>query len=104
MVTKEQAIASHHGQTFHYTGRHDCTRIVGPRGGVKVTITQVRVSGQCKTWKTRPSDFHMPVKYGMYESFWIDAANAEDFHSPADCPLQKGMLPDEQEAPLGYQA
>jgi hypothetical protein len=29
---------------------------------------RVRVMGQVKTWKTRPRDLSVPVKYGMYES------------------------------------
>jgi hypothetical protein len=29
---------------------------------------RVHVTGQVKTWKTRPRDLSVPVKYGMYES------------------------------------
>ena len=32
------------------------------------TVRRVRASGALKTWKTRPGDFRLPVKYGMYES------------------------------------
>ena len=86
MITKEQLFSTNE-RTFHYTGRHECTKTVGPRGGVKVNVTCVRQSGSVKTWKTRPNDFHMPVKYGMYESFWVDQNNAHEFHLASECPL-----------------
>lgn len=90
MVTKEQLFSQGFGTIhLHYTGKHPCNRTVGPRGGVKVDITECRQSGQIKTWKTRPGHFHMPVKYGMYESWYVDQDNASDFHLPEDCPLQK---------------
>lgn len=87
MVNKEQAIAARSGDEFHYTGRHDCTRVVGPRGGVKENVVRVRVTGACKTWKTRPTEFRLPVKYGLYESSSIEPWNAADWHRAEDCPL-----------------
>lgn len=33
MGTKKQAMGY---RDFHYTGRHDCTKKVGPRGGLSV--------------------------------------------------------------------
>ena len=94
MVTKDQATRSPHGTEFHYTGpsgmvtrMNPCTRKVGPRGGVKETVIRARVTGACKTWKTRPADFRLPVKHGMYESGAIDQDNSEHWHLAADCPL-----------------
>ena len=89
MITKEQAMDLWHGKEIHYTGRHECTRIVGPRGGVTVKIMAVRPSGKCKTWKRSPERFHVPVKYGLYESYWIDETNCADFHLASECPLNK---------------
>jgi hypothetical protein len=86
MITKEQATSLRNGQTLHFTGNHECSRVEGPRGGVKETVTRVRVSGQCKTWKSRPADFRLPIKYGMYESYAIEEWNANSFHLPEDCP------------------
>ena len=86
MVTKEQAQTLPLGAELHYTGREDCLRKVGPRGGIKDTVTRVRVSGACKVWKTRPAEFRLPVKYGLYESNAIDERNAEHWHLPEDCP------------------
>lgn len=88
MITKAQAQALTWSSTLHYTGRHACTRKVGPRGGVTEHVTIVRVSGQCQTWKTRPEDFRLPVKYGLYENSAITQDNAADWHVPGDCPLQ----------------
>jgi hypothetical protein len=35
-----------------------------------------RASGKCQTRKTRPHDFKLPVKYGLYTSFYITPENA----------------------------
>lgn len=96
MVTKEQAQSL---RTFHYNGPHGksagvgCKRSIGPRGGVTEQVTEVRASGQCQTWKTRPAEFRLPVKYGMYESTAITHDNASDWHVPEDCPLRKTSGP-----------
>lgn len=45
-------------------------------------LRRCKVNGRTKTWKTRPADLEIPVKYGMYETGrfsmrdgrWIDAA------------------------------
>lgn len=87
MITKEQALALRYGQELHCTVVQQCKRTVGPRGGVKESIVRVRVSGKCQTWKTRPSEFRVPVKYGLYESSSITEYNAMQFHLPGDCPL-----------------
>lgn len=92
MVTKEQCIAAGDwmatgDKTFHYTGKHDCTRIVGSRGGVTTRITQVRANGKCQVWKTRPNEFRLPVKYGLYEYGEITHENASDWHVASECPL-----------------
>lgn len=89
MVTKEQVIAGGFSARYHYTGRHDCTRVIGPRGGVRETVTECRPSGGVKTWKTRPAEFRMPVKYGLYESGAITHENAAHWHLASECPLLK---------------
>lgn len=38
-----------------------------------------RVNGACKTWKTRPEDFSLPVKYGLRDCFYITLVNAEQW-------------------------
>ena len=40
-----------------------------------------RVNGKCKLWKTRPADFRLPVKYGLYDCFYITPENASEWTS-----------------------
>lgn len=35
-----------------------------------------RANGRVKTWKTRPNEFRLPVKYGLRECFYITEATA----------------------------
>ena len=43
------------------------------------TPLRCRVNGKCKVWKTRPMEFKLPVKHGMYDSFYITDHNAKDW-------------------------
>ncbi len=36
-------------------------------------------SGKLKTWKTRPNDFQLPVKYGIRQCFYITPSNVKDW-------------------------
>jgi hypothetical protein len=85
MITKLHAMNLAVGTELHYG---TCQKHVGVRGGVKLNITRVRVSGQCKTWKTRPNEFRLPIKYGLYDSWAIDQYNGVNFHLPSDCPIK----------------
>lgn len=38
-----------------------------------------RRNGKTKTWKTRPTEFKIPVKYGMYDYFYIDQNNCKEW-------------------------
>lgn len=89
MITKQQALTLGYGAEVHYTGRHDCTRTVGPRGGVKESITACRVTGSIKTWKTRPAEFRLPVKYGLREYAAINHYDAGEVPVASDCPLNQ---------------
>jgi len=80
----------HPGAEIHHA---TCKRTVGPRGGVKVDQTRVRVSGRCQTWKTRPEAFRLPVKFGLRTSLAIEPHNAHLFHLASDCPLVKAEAP-----------
>jgi len=81
MITKEQALSEN---LFHIG---ECTRVVGPRGGVKVSIAECRRNGQTKLWKTRPNEFSIPVKRGLHDHGYITDSDNARFHTPADCPL-----------------
>lgn len=86
MVIKEQALICNE---FHYTGKHDCTQIIGPREGTKITIIAVRRSGKTQIWKRDIERFRVPVKYGLYESAEITNKNASDWHCAEDCPINQ---------------
>ena len=70
MITKQTAVDSYHGQIFHH---ESLTNADG-------TPLRCRVNGQCKVWKTRPDDFRLPVKHGLYQCFYITPANAAEWH------------------------
>jgi hypothetical protein len=48
------------------------------QGGGKQPL-QVRVNGRCKTWKTRPGQFRLPVKWGLRDCGYITEYDAEDW-------------------------
>ena len=87
MIDRDMALQLYRGENVHYTGRHQCRKIVGPRGGVTYTITSCRVTGVCKTWARDHAEFRLPVKFGLYESSAITQNNGADWHRAADCPL-----------------
>ena len=58
-ITKADAVGASYGDCFH--GK-------SATGG---KIINVRVTGACKVWKTRPDEFRLPVKYGLYDSGYI---------------------------------
>ena len=66
MITKEQAQTV---RNFEHTTL---------KGSDKQPI-RCRAMGKCKTWKTRPNEFKLPVKYGLYQSFYITQSNASDW-------------------------
>lgn len=45
------------------------------------TPVRCRSNGQCKTWKTRPSEFRLPVKHGLKNCFYITPDNANDWQA-----------------------
>ena len=66
MITKEQAMTA---RRFKHVSAKDS----------KGNPIQCRASGKCKTWKTRDADFKLPVKYGLYQSFYIEPSNAHEW-------------------------
>lgn len=92
MLTLEQAKELSPGDRVHYTGRQECTRKVGPRGGVTAKIVECRVSGQPTTWKRTPSRVQVPVKFGMYENSYITESNLHEWHLASECPLNDTII------------
>lgn len=82
----KQAKSLLRGTHVHYTGRHECSRTVGPRGRVTLKITNCRVSGEPQTWKRSPEKVKVPVKHGRYENAYITEENLQDWHLEIDCP------------------
>jgi len=39
-----------------------------------------RRSGKTKLWVTRPLEFRIPVKYGLYDSFYITEKNCNEWN------------------------
>lgn len=71
MVTKEQAMAATYRQEFTHSTMKDS------RG----KAVKCRVNGACKTWKTRPAEFQLPVKYGLKQCFYITQSNAGEWNA-----------------------
>jgi hypothetical protein len=46
------------------------------------TPLRVRRNGKTKLWKTRPNEFKIPVKYGMYEYSYITHENCDQWNIP----------------------
>lgn len=81
MITYAQALR---GREFHFG---ECKRTDGPRGGVTIKVTRVRRNGMTQTWKTRPTEFSIPVKHGLKNAFRITDKDADQWHTAEDCPL-----------------
>ena len=47
----------------------------------KKTALKCRRNGKTQTWKKSPERFKIPVKYGLYEYFYIDENNCQDWES-----------------------
>lgn len=87
MITKTQAqLPNIRNLEIHYV-KNFCNKTIGPKGGETIKVVRVRASGKCQVWKTRPNEFRLPVKHGLYEHSEINEKNCQDFHFAADCPL-----------------
>lgn len=45
-----------------------------------------RRTGATKVWKTRPTEFKVPVAHGLYSHGYITQNNIEHFHTELNCP------------------
>ncbi len=91
-ITKEIAEKLGSWQTreeIHCEVVRSCKRTIGPKGGEKIEVVRVRPNGKCQTWKTRPEEFRLPIKYGLYGYGAITHLNCEHFHLASDCPINK---------------
>lgn len=69
MITKEIAVNStYRREFFHKTIKN-----------ADGSPARCRVNGKCQTWITRPNEFKLPVKHGLYQCFYITEKNADDW-------------------------
>lgn len=69
MITKEQALTA---QRFHAREGQSCILW--------------RRNGRTQTWVTRPAEFRVPVKHGLYRYGQLTELEAQHFHTEDDCP------------------
>ena len=75
MVTLTKAIAEFHTGTVHHATLKN-------RDG---TPFRARVNGAIKTWKTRPNDYRLPVKYGFHgRGIYITPENEHEWQVTND--------------------
>lgn len=84
MVTYEQALSA---TRFRF-------KITNPRHRRVGDTRTCRRNGKTKTWKTRPGHFRIPVKYGLYEHFYITHENAHEFE-PCGFDTEPGRFSDD---------
>jgi hypothetical protein len=63
VLDRESAMTAHY---FHHGA--DCAQTVtyGPRGGAQYPRTELwRRNGATQTWRTRPDEYRVPIKYGL---------------------------------------
>ena len=68
MVTKEQALTCGRFTHVSLTNKDK-------------TPVRCRRNGKTQTWKTRPDEFKIPVKYGLRECFYITQDNAHEWNA-----------------------
>ncbi len=71
-MTRDQALNLPLGTILHHISQVGSDR----------QPVRCRVNGRCRTWKTRPDDFQLPVKYGLKTCFYITPANASEWTLP----------------------
>ena len=68
-MTIQQAKQLRYGEVLKH--RH----LKGPDG----KPYRCRVSGKPQTWKTRPDEVKVPVKFGLYHSFYLEPWNLDEW-------------------------
>ena len=68
-ISVNQARSLRHGQLVYLIGEWDSDG----------KPTRARVTGKVQTWKTRPDDFRVPIKRGLYDSGYLTPSNAGRF-------------------------
>jgi len=69
-LTREEAVGLRRGAILH-------SLVHTNRDG---TPLRVRVNGKCQTWVTRPTEFRLPVKYGLRTCLNITQKSSHDWY------------------------
>jgi len=69
MIMMSIAVGARYRNEFHHVSAKNADG----------TPLRCRVNGKCKTWKTRPTEFRLPVKYGLRTCFYITEDNAHEW-------------------------
>lgn len=88
-MTREELRDLSYGTVLHYAPACKYTR--GPKGGIGRYQERWRISGVMREWKTRPTEFHRPVKYGLRSYGRVDQNNVQAFVTESACPVCNGL-------------
>ena len=69
MITKSDAMTLGHGDYVHHVTEKNADG----------TPARARITGKCKVWKTRPNEFRIPWKHGLYTYGEITHLNNEEW-------------------------
>lgn len=50
-----------------------------------------RSNGGMQTWKTRPTEFRQPIKYGMHGYGQLTDLNVQGYHAASTCPVDAAI-------------
>ena len=86
MITKADAVTLALRE-IHY---HDSNLTIAGMSQVAITkarqtCNKWRRNGATKTWKTRPNEFRVPIKHGLYDFAYLTHENADKFFHPDEC-------------------
>ena len=79
MITKTQALTVH--TVYHATKRN-----------ADGSPVRARANGSCKVWKTRPAEFRLPIKNGLYNYGYLDNDNADEWYASETDALAAGAM------------
>lgn len=83
MITREQALNLHSRAELHCG---ECKHIISKRGAEQFKSEVWRVNGLTRIWKTKPTEFSVPIKYGFNGPYsYVHQDNADAFHLASEC-------------------
>lgn len=69
MITKEQALELNGNSEIYLKGYYNADG----------SPCRWRINGKIKTWKTRPNEFKLPLKHGLYDYNYLTDENNHKF-------------------------